>query len=112
MTQFPVAHLARRLGAKHVLFTGQVLKAAAFILWILWPTFAGFAVGMLLWGMHGAIYNVVSEDVLYDELRARTNTLAYERILGRRKNVAAIGTAVSSAGAAVWGGGGERGKRP
>lgn len=102
VTQFPVAHLARRFGAKNVLFSGQVLKAAAFILWMLWPTFSGFAIGMLLWGMHGAIYNVVSEDVLYDELRARTNTLAYERILGQRKNVAAIGTAVSSSGSLLW----------
>ncbi len=105
VTQFPVAYLARMFGAQNVLFLGQVLKAIAFVLWILWPTFAGFAVGMVLWGMHGAIYNVVSEDVLYDELRARTNTLVYERILGRRKNIAAIAVALSSFGSLlmVWG---------
>lgn len=102
VTQFPVTHLARRLGAKHVLFIGQVLKAIAFVLWILWPNFAGFAVGMFLWGMNCAIYNVVSEDVLYDELRARTNAMAYEKILGRRKNVATIGIVVSSLGSLLW----------
>jgi len=98
VTQFPIAACARKCGAKHILFLGQILKAVAFLLWLIYPSYAGFAIGMILWGMHGAIYNVVSEDVLYDELRARTHNLTYERVLGRRRNVAAVGTALSAAG--------------
>ncbi len=98
VTQFPVAACARKCGAKHILFIGQILKAIAFILWLVWPCYLGFALGMILWGMHGAIYNVISEDVLYDELRARTHNLTYERVLGWRRNVAAFGTALSAAG--------------
>lgn len=98
VTQIPVTWAASKCGAKHVLFLGQILKAAAFIMWLIWPTYAGFALGMFLWGMHGAIYNVVSEDVLYDEIKARTHANVYTRILGRRKNLASIGMALSAAG--------------
>lgn len=97
-TQFPIAACARKCGAKNILFMGQILKAIAFLLWFVFPCYMGFAIGMVLWGMHGAIYNVVSEDVLYDELRARTHNLTYERVLGWRRNVAALGTAFSAAG--------------
>lgn len=97
-TQIPVTWAARRLGVKTVLIVGQCLKAFAFVLWLVWPTYLGFAIGMLIWGMQGAIYNVVSEDVLYDELKARTHSNMYARVLGRRKNVYALGTALSSAG--------------
>lgn len=98
VTQFPLTWFARRIGAKNMLFVGQILKIAAFALWVMWPVFAGFAIGMVLWGMHGAIYDAVSEDVLYDELRARTHTNIYARILGRRKNVASAAKAMSAAG--------------
>lgn len=98
ITQIPVTWAAAKCGAKNVLFMGQALKAAAFILWLIWPTYAGFALGMFLWGMHGAIYNVVSEDVLYDEIKARTHANVYTRILGRRKNLASAGMALSAAG--------------
>ena len=105
VTQLPIALLARRFGARNVLFAGLAIKAAAIIMWLVWPQMLGFAIGMFLWGMQGAIYNVVSEDVMYDELRARQNVLVYERVLGRRRNIATIGIACSAAGSLlmVWG---------
>lgn len=98
VTQFPLTWFARKCGAKNVLFAGQVLKIIAFILWVIWPCFAGFAIGMILWGMHGAIYEAVSEDVLYDEVQARTHSNVYAKILGRRRNIASTAKALSAAG--------------
>ncbi len=98
LTQLPVAHIARRFGAKNVMLFGMVIKAVAMIMWLLWPCLPVFAIGMLMWGVQGAIYNVVSEDVLYDEVCARSDTMSYERVLSRRKNIDAIGAALSSAG--------------
>ena len=98
VTQFPVTWFARKFGAQNMLFAGQAIKIIAFILWVIWPCFAGFAIGMILWGMHGAIYDTVSEDVLYDEVRARTHTNVYAKILGRRRNFASAGKALSAAG--------------
>lgn len=98
ITQFPLTWLARNFGAKNTLIAGQVLKIIAFVLWVVWPCFAGFAIGMILWGMHGAIYNAISEDILYDEVRARTHANVYAKILGRRRNIASAGKALSAAG--------------
>ena len=98
VTQFPLTWFARRCGAKNILMFGQIIKIIAFAIWVIWPTFAGFAIGMILWGMHGAIYDTVSEDILYDELGARTQTGIYAKILGRRRNYASAAKALSAAG--------------
>lgn len=55
LTQLPVAHIARRFGAKNIMLFGLVLKALAVIMWLLWPCLSMFAVGMLMWGVQGAI---------------------------------------------------------
>ncbi len=98
ITQFPLTWFARKCGAKNVLFAGQVFKIIAFAMWVIWPCFASFAIGMALWGMQGAIYDAVSEDVLYDEVRARTHENVYAKILGRRRNIASVAKALSAAG--------------
>ena len=98
LTQIPLSSVANRIGARLTLVLGQILKIAAFILWILWPCYLGFAIGMLMWGAHGAIYNVIGEDVLYSHMNTHTNTAAYTRALGRRKNYHTFGAILSSFG--------------
>lgn len=98
LTQIPVTWITNKIGAKPAIILGQVLKAAAFVLWYFWPTFAGFAIGMFLWGMEWAFFNVAFEGMVYDELRARNHQRMYARVLGVRYNVQAIGTALSAFG--------------
>lgn len=98
VAQIPAAWATNKLGAKNIINIGQVFKAAAFILWLFFPSFIGFAVGMILWGVQGAIYNVAFEGLLYEELKARRNHNVYARVLGVRRNVSALGAALSAAG--------------
>jgi MFS family permease len=97
-SQIPAAWGQNRFGQKNCIVFGQVLKAAAFALWFLWPTFAGFSVGMILWGVQCALFNVAGESMLYDELAARRHAAMYSKILGRRKAISTVGGALSSAG--------------
>ena len=98
MCQIPVTWITNKLGAKNATNLGQVLKAFAFALWLLWPTYAGFALGMFLWGIQSAFFNVAFEGMLYDELRARRHHDIYTRVLGTRYNVSAVAAALSAFG--------------
>ena len=98
VTQIPVTWITNKLGTKRAILLGLLLKACAFMLWFLNPTFWGFAIGMFLWGTEVAFYNVAFESMLYDELRARRHQKIYAKVLGIRYNLQAIGTALSAFG--------------
>lgn len=98
MTQIPVTWTTNKLGQKHAMIFAQGLKAVAFILWLVYPNFLGFATGMFLWGVQSAFWNVAFEGMLYDELRARRHHDIYARVLGVRSNVVAAGGALSAFG--------------
>ncbi|MBQ8473786.1 MAG: MFS transporter [Alphaproteobacteria bacterium] len=98
MTQIPVTWITNKLGLKNAINLGQILKAIAFALWLVWPTFWGFAIGMFLWGVQSAFFNVAFEGLLYDELRARRHHDIYARVLGMRYNVSAVAAALSAFG--------------
>ena len=98
LTQIPVTWTTNKLGTKNAILLSLFLKACAFMLWFLTPSFWGFAVGMFLWGVECAFYNVAFESMLYDELRARHNQKIYAKVLGIRYNLQALGTALSAFG--------------
>lgn len=97
-TQIPVAWITNKFGAKNSIVLGQVLKGIGFILWLLWPTYWGFAIGMFLWGVMTAFFNVSFESMVYDELRARHHHQIYAKVLGVRYNLQAIAVALSAFG--------------
>ena len=83
------------------------IYAAGFATWILWPTYAGFAVGFVLWGLSGALMSGTFEALLYDELSALDATEAYAGLVGWANTAALAATLAATAVAAplhAWGG--------
>lgn len=66
---------------------GAFLTAAGFASWTFWPTYAGFALGFVLWGLGGALSSGTLEALLYDELG---DSAAYARVAGRGGTVAIL----------------------
>lgn len=56
--------------------------AAAFATWVVWPTYAGFAVGFVLWGVSSSLMSGTFESLVYDELVARGEESGYAQLLG------------------------------
>jgi len=83
---------------------GAFLTAAGFASWTLWPTYAGFAVGFVLWGLGGALCSGTLEALLYDEVG---DGATYARIAGRGGTVAILSmlaaTVLAAPGFAVGG---------
>jgi len=82
-TQIPVLFIANKFPRKPVLVISQLLKLSCFLVWAVWPTFWGFALGFLLWGIEWAIYNTVYEAMVYEELQARRRKDLYAKVRGR-----------------------------
>ncbi len=83
------------------------IYAAGFATWILWPTYLGFALGFVLWGLSSALMSGTFEALLYDELSSLKATEAYAGLVGWANTAALAATLAATAAAAplhAWGG--------
>jgi len=96
--QIPVLSIANRVSRKSIMVVTSMLKLLCFGVWIIWPTFWGFAFGFLLWGIHWAAWNVVWEAMLYDELQARQRKTIYTKVVGRKSAVECVAYIIAATG--------------
>ena len=96
--QMPATKITNRIGQRYSILVGQALKALGFLIWWLVPTYLGFGIGMLLWGIQYAFSEVTMDTLMYDELDARGAADEYVRGLGRYAQAKAMGVALSAFG--------------
>lgn len=80
--EVPSGAWADTVDRRRLLVLSGGVYALGFACWVGRPTYAGFALGFVLWGLSGAIMSGTFEALLYDELAARSATEAYPRIVG------------------------------
>jgi MFS family permease len=86
---------------------GELLTAAGFACWTLWPAYPGFALGFVLWGLGGSLSSGTLEALVYDELAAARATERYARVVGRGGTVgilAMLAATVLASPVYAWGG--------
>ena len=81
--QMPAGLLADRFPRRWLLAGAQVVRGVGFLAWLLFPGFAGFLIGLMLWGVKSAFTNGVFEALVYDELREAGRADEYARVVGR-----------------------------
>ena len=96
--QMPITFITNRIGQRYSMILGQFLKMVAILLWLVWPSYWGFFVGMLLWGVQAGFRSVAFEGLLYDSVSANGLGDEYTRILGRKSTYESIGVALSAFG--------------
>ncbi len=96
--QVPITNITNRLGQRWSMMIGQVLKAAAILLWLIMPNYTGFVIGMFMWGIQAGFRGVAFEGLVYDSVAAYGMRCEYSRILGRKSTYESIGTALSAFG--------------
>ncbi|WP_082843811.1 MFS transporter [Nocardia salmonicida] len=82
LLEVPSGAWADTVSRRRLLVLSCVLQAACFALWMLAPSFVGFALGFLVWGIAGALESGTFEALIYDDLVARGEPSAYARIMG------------------------------
>jgi hypothetical protein len=73
---------------------------AAFTTWLAWPTYAGLALGFVLWGASSSAMSGTFEALLHDELTARGRAADYPRLLGWAHSAAMAAVLVAMLSAA------------
>lgn len=96
--QGPITYITNRVGQRWSMMVGQILKAAAILLWLVMPNYAGFVIGMFMWGIQAGFRSVAFEGLVYDSVSAYGKKREYSRILGRKSTYESIGTALSAFG--------------
>src|SRR5580765_2229726 len=82
VAEVPSGALADRFGRRRCLVVAALLQAVGFAVWTAWPSFVGFALGFVLWGLGGALTSGSREALLYDGLVAVGAEAEYVRVNG------------------------------
>ena len=96
----PTGVLADRVSRRWLLVLAQVLRAAGYGVWLLVPTFLGFLVGFMLWGVKSALTSGTFQAMVYDHMKAAGREQDYGRVIGRTKSASHIGIMLASLAAA------------
>ncbi|GAA3053992.1 MFS transporter [Pseudonocardia yunnanensis] len=82
VAEVPSGALADRFSRRACLVAAGVLQAFGYGAWVLLPSFAGFALGFVLWGLGGVLVSGAQEALLYDGLVAAGAEEQYARVNG------------------------------
>jgi hypothetical protein len=88
--EVPSGAWADSFDRRHLLVLSALVYAAGFATWMTWQTFAGFAVGFVLWGLSSALMSGTFESVVYDELVERDAADRYPWLIGWAQSTAML----------------------
>ncbi|WP_253813416.1 MFS transporter [Nocardia amikacinitolerans] len=80
--EVPSGAWADTVSRRGLLILSGVLVLGAFTLWTVAPSYPGFAIGFVLWGVSSALESGTFEALIYDDLVARGEPAVYPRIMG------------------------------
>jgi MFS family permease len=107
--EIPSGAWADAFSRRKLVALGAAIRGVGFLIWTIWPTYWGFAVGFVLWGIRSAMKSGAVEALVYDELAAIGKTDAYLRIVGRGQTIAIAAMMLATAlGAPIFSFGGYR----
>jgi len=101
LLEVPCGVLADRFSRPWLLAIAQFTRCVGFVIWIAFPGFWGFLIGLMLWGLKSATLSGAFEAVLFDELKALKREDEYVRVFGRTQSARFAGLLAASLAAAV-----------
>jgi hypothetical protein len=99
--EVPSGAWADSFDRRRLLVLSAVVYAVGFSTWTVWPTFAGFALGFVCWGVSSALMSGTFESLVYDELVERGSAQRYPTIIGWANSTAMLANLVATASAAL-----------
>lgn len=98
--EVPSGAWADLLDRRRLLIASGLIYTAAFVTWLLAPTYWGFLLGFVLWSLSDAMKSGTFEAFLYDELAAAGRTHRYGLVRARAETGGVLVMAVAIAAAA------------
>lgn len=83
----PSGMLADKYSRKNILAIGYLFRAIGLIIWWQFPSFWGFFLGFVFWGIKSAFTSGSFEAYVFDELSKLGEDRNYEKIMGRYRMI-------------------------
>lgn len=99
--EVPSGVLADRFSRRGLMCIAQLVRCLGFLVWIAFPGFWGFLIGLMLWGLKSATLSGAFEAALYDELKAMKREDEYVQVFGRTQAARFAGLLAASLAAAA-----------
>ncbi|MEV8377647.1 MFS transporter [Kribbella sp. NPDC056861] len=90
LLEVPSGALADTFSRRMLLIVGALVSALGYACWIALPSYGGFALGFVLWGISSALVSGTYEAFVYDELAERSAVDRYAGLIGRGKSAALV----------------------
>ena len=90
LLEVPSGAWADLVDRRRLLLVSGLVYAAAFVTWLLAPTFWGFLLGFVLWSLSDAMQSGTWEAYLYDQLAAQERAEDYGRVKARAESAALV----------------------
>jgi len=94
--EIPSGAWADKYNRKNLILLGQLIRAAGYLCWLFFPSFLGFLVGFVLWGIKGALTSGTFQAFLYDELKHHGRQGEFTKILGRTQTLSLVAILLAS----------------
>ncbi|HEY9219367.1 MAG TPA: MFS transporter, partial [Phenylobacterium sp.] len=101
VAEVPCGVLADRMSRPVLMSVSQLVRCVGLGMWLAFPGFWGFLIGLMLWGLKSATLSGAFEAVIYDELKRLGREGEYARVFGRTQAARFSGLLAASLGAAV-----------
>lgn len=88
--EVPTGALADKYSRRRILAIGQIIRGFGYVAWLVWPTFWGFALGFVAWGIGGSLDSGTFQALVYDELKAEGREREYARVSGRAESLSLL----------------------
>lgn len=101
LLELPSGALADILSRKKVLLIGIAAKIVGYGFWLFMPSYFGFLIGIMLWGVKSAFTLGAQEALVYEELKLMGYQALYAKVTGRMKALNSLGIVLSGLGAGL-----------
>jgi predicted MFS family arabinose efflux permease len=103
LAEVPTGIIADKFSRKWALIFSYLLQGLAFLAWMAFPSFWGYALGFLVWGIGYAFSSGTFEAYLYEELKTQGQSKIFNKVFARSQSVALIGMVIAYLVASVIG---------
>jgi MFS family permease len=100
LCEVPSGAWADTFDRRRLLVLSAAVYGVGFATWMVWQTFAGFALGFVCWGLSSALMSGTFESLVYDELVERGARERYAGLIGWAQSTALVANLCATAAAA------------
>lgn len=93
VSEVPSGALADSVSRRLLLFFSGLLYLGCFTSWLVFPSYWGFLLGFVLWGLSSSLLSGTFEALLYDELVASGDAASYNKVRTRAETAGVVAIA-------------------